>query len=162
MGKTEGQETGLIAVILVRGFRGMPRKAEETIKTIGLYRKHNCIFVKLSPQSRGMLLKSKDFITWGEVSVETVRKLLEKRGILTGGKPLLESYLVEKTSFKSIEELANQLVDGRASVCDVKGLKKVFRLSPPKRGFGSIKAAFPKGALGYRGKEINGLIEKML
>jgi len=40
---------------------------------------------------------------------------------------------------------------------------KVFRLQPPRKGFkGGTKKRFPKGALGYRGKAINGLIKAML
>lgn len=39
---------------------------------------------------------------------------------------------------------------------------KVFNLPPPKRGYKSIKKAFPKGDLGYRGKEINELIKRMI
>ena len=44
-------------------------------------------------------------------------------------------------------------------------MKKFFRLSPPRKGFGrkGIKFAFTKGgALGYRGIKINDLIKRML
>lgn len=43
--------------------------------------------------------------------------------------------------------------------------KKFFRLSPPRKGFGrkGIKTPFTMGgALGYRGKEINDLIKRMI
>jgi len=43
--------------------------------------------------------------------------------------------------------------------------KKVFRLHPPKKGWelGGIKKAYTqKGALGYRGADINELIKRML
>lgn len=43
-----------------------------------------------------------------------------------------------------------------------KGDKKVFRLSPPSKGYKSIKKPFPKGDLGYRGDKINDLLERML
>jgi len=44
-------------------------------------------------------------------------------------------------------------------------LKRFFRLSPPRQGFErkGVKVSYTKGgALGYRGKEINKLIKKML
>lgn len=54
---------------------------------------------------------------------------------------------------------------------DEKILKKLtqnksapFRLNTPKKGFerGGVRKKFPEGALGYRGKEINELIKRML
>jgi len=42
-------------------------------------------------------------------------------------------------------------------------VKPIFRLNPPKKGYEGIKRSFVnKGALGYRGKEINKLIERMI
>lgn len=40
--------------------------------------------------------------------------------------------------------------------------RKVFGLKPPKGGFKSIRKPYPKGDTGYRGKEINELIKKMM
>ncbi len=42
------------------------------------------------------------------------------------------------------------------------GKKKVFRLKPPKKGYGSVKLPFPDGALGNRKDKINELVENML
>ena len=39
---------------------------------------------------------------------------------------------------------------------------KIIQLSPPKKGFRAKKKRFPKGDLGYRGKEINDLIKRMM
>ncbi len=49
------------------------------------------------------------------------------------------------------DELAKQFND-----------KKIIRLKPPKKGLKSLKNLYPKGDLGYRGKEINELIRRML
>ncbi len=40
--------------------------------------------------------------------------------------------------------------------------KDVFRLKPPRKGFKSVRHYWPQGDLGYRGKEIAELIERML
>ena len=40
--------------------------------------------------------------------------------------------------------------------------KKTTRLKPPKTGFKSTRIFYPKGDLGYRGKEINKLLKKMM
>ncbi len=41
-----------------------------------------------------------------------------------------------------------------------KGMDKI-KLKPPKGGFNSFHAAYPKGDLGYRGDKIKDLIEEM-
>jgi large subunit ribosomal protein L30 len=42
-------------------------------------------------------------------------------------------------------------------------LKRIFRLHPPTKGFRkSIKAHYPKGALGNWGDKINGLLIRMI
>ncbi|MBI2076554.1 MAG: uL30 family ribosomal protein [Candidatus Aenigmarchaeota archaeon] len=40
--------------------------------------------------------------------------------------------------------------------------KKVIRLKSPRKGLKSLKTFYPKGDLGYRGKEINELIKRMM
>lgn len=52
------------------------------------------------------------------------------------------------------DELANKLKQ--------KNDKKVFHLKPPVKGYKSVKHRWPKGDLGYRGKDIEKLIERMM
>jgi large subunit ribosomal protein L30 len=73
-----------------------------------------------------------------------------------------EKLLKEITSFNSFEEFADALLSGKCEVKDFKKLKPVFRLTPPSKGFKSVKEAYPKGDLGYRGKEINELMGRMI
>jgi len=40
--------------------------------------------------------------------------------------------------------------------------EKIFRLSPPSKGYKNIRAHYPNGAYGYRGDNINDLIKRML
>ncbi|MBI4018492.1 MAG: uL30 family ribosomal protein [Candidatus Aenigmarchaeota archaeon] len=40
--------------------------------------------------------------------------------------------------------------------------KKVFHLKPPRKGFKSARLPWPRGDLGYRGGEIEKLIERMI
>jgi large subunit ribosomal protein L30 len=46
---------------------------------------------------------------------------------------------------------------------DLKDIKPVFRLHPPKKGFkGTIKRSYKSGGVtGYRGEDINNLIKRM-
>jgi len=109
---------------------------------------------------KGKLLAAKDFITWGPATPEAIELLLEKRGEVSGGKKLSQEYLAENSKYKSLKEFAEALASGSAKLSDVKGLKQVFRLAPPLKGFGSIKKPLPQGALGPR-KEIESLVKTM-
>jgi large subunit ribosomal protein L30 len=111
-----------------------------------------------------MITKAKDYITWGEIDEETVLALLKKRGRLPGNKKLSEEYLRKNSSFKTFKSLAKAIADGKASVTDVEGLKPVFRLTPPRKGFKG-KKYLPigmGGITGYRGTGINQLASKMI
>jgi large subunit ribosomal protein L30 len=70
----------------------------------------------------------------------------------------------KNSNHSSIKALAKGLVAGTASVNDVEGLKPVFRLTPPKKGFRG-KRNLPVGmggVNGYRGAGINELAQKMI
>ncbi len=68
----------MIAAIRVRGVIGTEKSIEDTLRMLQLYRKNYCVILKEEPHFRGMLLKAKDFITWGELDDET-EKLLQKK-----------------------------------------------------------------------------------
>jgi len=110
-----------------------------------------------------MLQMVKDYTTWGEISPETLTKMLKTHGRLVGDKPLTEEYLASSTSFKTIEALSKALMDNSFVYKDIPEVKPLFRLHPPRKGYEGVKRSYQRGgALGYRGKDINALIERML
>jgi len=147
----------VIAVIRIRGRVGVRRDIQDTLKMLRLHRKHHCVLFKLNDSIKGMLQKAKDYITWGEISEETLKKLIEKRGRKIGDKRL---------SKEEVEKVLQELKKSEeqpAKVLIRLGLKPVFRLAPPSKGFKkSIKEHYPKGELGYRGSAINELLERMI
>jgi large subunit ribosomal protein L30 len=120
------------------------------------------VVVPETPDYRGMLLKVKDFVTWGEVDKETLVKMIEKRLKLLGNEKMDAKTLKEATSFDSFDKFADALISGKAKLKDFEKVKPVFRLTPPSKGYKSTKEHYPKGDLGYRGKEINKLLERMI
>ena len=84
-----------IAVVQVRGAINMTRKVKDTLKFLKLIRKNSCVIVELTDSVKGMLLKVKDYVTWGEIDKETAKELLAKRGRIVGNKSLTENYLKE-------------------------------------------------------------------
>ena len=153
-----------LAVVQVRGIIGMNKKLKDTLRFLKLVRKNSCVVVDDNRNYLGMLVRVRDYITWGEVDVDTYKKLLEKRGRIVGNKPLVEDYLKNKVNM-NFDEFTNNLWNDKLKLKDVPGLKRFFRLTPPKGGFDKegIKKPFSLGgALGYRGKKINDLIGRML
>ena len=116
------------AVVRIRGIIGVRKDVTETLKLLGLTRVNHCVVVDDNSAYRGMLQKAKDFITWGEIKQDALEALLRKRGRLAGDARLSDEYIKSKTSFASITELSNAIVEGQFGLTDVQGLKKVFRL----------------------------------
>lgn len=154
----------LFAVVRIRGNVGVRREIRETLKMLRLHKVHHAVIVPNTPSYQGMLQKVKDYVTWGEISKETLALLLERRGRLEGNYCLTNDFLVENLKINSIEELAEKIYNGELKLNDVPKLKPVFRLHPPKGGFKrKKKRPFRDGGeLGYRGEDINRLIEKMI
>ena len=111
-----------------------------------------------------MLRKVKDYVTWGEINEKTFKELLLNRGRIVGKKNVDEEYIKEKARISS-DEFVKEFFNFKKNLKDISGMKLVFRLKPPVRGFErkGIKVPFSMGgALGYRKDKINDLIIKML
>jgi large subunit ribosomal protein L30 len=157
--------SGTVAAIRVRGRVNIKGDIEETLRFLGLTRKNYCAFITDRPELRGMIFKGKDYITWGEVDEETAAKLIKARGKIVGDKPVTDAYIKDNSKFSGINALASAIVKGEARMKDVVGLKSVFRLNPPRKGFerkGIKKPFVSGGALGYRKEKINALIVRMI
>ena len=151
------------AVVRVRGTVNVRHDIKKTLEMLRLNRVNHCVLVEESENYKGMLQKAKDYITWGEIEKDTLVELIKKRGRLIGDKPLDDEYVKSATSYKSIEELSDAIIEGKIKYRELPEIKPVFRLSPPKKGYEGIKRAYAVGgALGYRGKDINDLIKRML
>ncbi len=158
------EDEKVILAIRVRGRVRVKPQIEDTLQKLKLVRLHHARVFKVTPSIQGMIEKVKDYITWGEVDEETVLKLLEKRGRLPGNKRLDDSYVKGISSYKSIKALAKAVHSGEGNLTDVEGLKPIFRLTPPKKGYRGKKyySVGMGGITGYRGPEINGLAMRMI
>ncbi len=66
------------AVIRLRGGIGVKKPIKDTLLMLNLNKTHHCVIINNSPEKLGMILKCKDYVTWGEITPET-KKLLEPR-----------------------------------------------------------------------------------
>jgi large subunit ribosomal protein L30 len=138
------------AIVRVRGHAKIQRKAVDTMQMMRLNRVNHCVVLK-------------DFVTWGELGHEAIARLLFQRGEIVGGDRLTDAHVKDNSKFPSILDFAKALDKGEAKMGDVKGLKPVVRLHPPMRGYESTRKSYVDGgALGYRGKNIEKLIDRML
>lgn len=142
--------TRILAAVRLRGATKPGRKFNDALSMINLRRANHCVLLPDTQDSRGMLAKVKDFITYGEVSEDTIKLLITKRGRKEGGRKLSE---------KEASQTINALK--KSETLKGIGIKPYFRLSPPSGGLKSVKHHYPKGDLGYRGDAMNKLLEKM-
>jgi large subunit ribosomal protein L30 len=128
-----------------------------------LTRANHCTIIPAGGSWRGSLLKVKDYVTWGPVDEKTVMELLEKRGRLVGNKPLTAAHLAANTPYKTVEELAKAIVGEKADIRKLAGVKPLFRLAPPRKGYEQVQRDYKSGgSVGDRGEKINELIRRML
>ena len=110
-----------------------------------------------------MLKRVRNYVTWGEVSPETVALLLQKRGRLAGNKKLTDEY-AQKIGYKSLGELAEAVASCKVEHRKLPDMQPIFKLHPPTKGFkGKTKKSYGAGGeAGYRGEGINELIKRMV
>ena len=150
-------------IIRIRGAHGMNRKIQNTLNLLNLPKVNHATIVRTTPSILGMIQKAKDYISFGPVSEESVFNLLTKRALMTGQKPLTDDHVRFATVYESVKDLSKAIFEGKIKLQEVKDLKPVFRLHPPRGGFkGSIKKAYQAGgALGNVGEHINHYLKRM-
>jgi large subunit ribosomal protein L30 len=128
-----------------------------------LTRSNHAVLLENSPSMIGMLRRVQSYVTWGEVTAETVAALLAKRARLAGNNKLTEEY-AQKAGYKSINELSAAIVSCKVAYRGLPGIQPLLKLHPPKKGFkGKTKKSYHAGGeAGYRGEAINDLAVRMI
>ncbi len=128
-----------------------------------LTKTNHAVLIDNRPSFRGMLQRVQSYVTWGEVSKETISLMLQKRGRLTGDKEISEAYL-QKVGFSSLDDLADAVVTCKIELQKLPSIQPIFKLHPPRKGFkGKTKMNYRAGGeAGYRGDAINELVKRMV
>jgi len=151
------------AVVRVRGLININPDIKKTLELLNLTRANHCVLTDENPATKGMLQVAKDYITWGEIDKKTLTKLIKNRGKISGDKEITDKFIKSNTSYENIDKLSDAISQNKFKYKEIPDIKPIFRLNPPKNGYEGLKRSFQnKGALGYRGKDINKLIEKMI
>lgn len=151
----------MFAIIRIRGSAGKKKELGDTLKMLRMDTGNSCVIVPETADYKGVIEKLKDIITWGEIDKKTLTDMLKKRLRLKGNKRLNEENLKSITG-QNYESFADSLLEGKVRLKDFDQLQPVFKLTPPSKGFKSVLEHYPRGDLGYRGKEINKLVERMI
>ena len=152
------------AVVRIRGTLKVKPDIRETMRLLRLNKVNHCVVIPETPEYKGMLQKAKDYITWGEVEADVMESLLKERSELEGSDEISDKFVKKNTEYKDLKQLSTGVSEGTFDHRKIDGLSPVFRLNPPRKGgYEGIKRAFTVGgALGYRGKEINKLLQRMI
>ncbi len=151
----------MIAVIRIRGRVDASKKIKDTLNMLRLKEVNNCVVLPEEPTYLGMLEAAKDWIAYGKINQETFLEMIKKRGRLEGRGKLDEEAL-KKLGFKSFEDLAKAVFEGKVRLNKLDSFNPVFRLTPPSKGHKSIKEHYPEGSLGNWGEKIGELLNKMI
>jgi len=155
-------ERKCLLAIRIRGGINVPHRQEDTLRMLRIDRNMTATVLDDRAEYAGMLQHAKDYITWGEPTLETLSLLLKKRGRRVGDHPIEEGALGD-LGYESFDSLAKALLDGEVDFGKLEGVKPFFRLHPPSKGFKrSVKRPYnDRGELGYRGEAINELAKRM-
>ncbi|MEK6859989.1 MAG: uL30 family ribosomal protein [Nanoarchaeota archaeon] len=164
--KTESVETKekkvdskLLAVIRIAGQVKIKPGVRNTLYRLRLRKKYVCVLI--NPDNAGlmgMLLNVKYHVAYGEISSETLSKLLLNRAMPDWSQKEKAEKIMKKLE-KQSNEIAEELMRGKD--LEEFGIKPFFRLHPPRGGIKS-KLQYPKGVLCNNKSDINKLIERML
>jgi large subunit ribosomal protein L30 len=134
-------ESKLVAIVRVRGRVNVRHDISETLKRLRLNRVNNCTVVKLTPDYYGMLKNCESYVTYGEISKDTLERLVKNSRLKISASDIIEGKYDAKEFKKSLP----------------------FRLHPPRHGYKSTKRSVNEGgSLGYMGPKINNLIQRMV
>jgi large subunit ribosomal protein L30 len=152
-----------LAAVRVRGMGEASPDVEKTLKILHLTRNCHITLLDDRPSFRGMLKKVRHFVTWGDVSKETILSLLKERGRLVGDKKVDDEY-AQRVGYKTLEELAEAIYKRETEFQRLPDIKPVFRAHPPKKGYkGKVKRSYNVGGVtGDRGEAIDKLVESMI
>ncbi|MGM0404769.1 MAG: 50S ribosomal protein L30 [Thermoplasmatota archaeon] len=150
----------VFAVIRIRSPRNKSKKMENTLNSLRLNKVNHCTILSQNDKYLGMLKNIKDIVTWGEIENDTLVSLLINNSTMEG--EITDEYVSENTEYDTIEKFTENVINGEADITDLPDIENIFRLHPPRGGFRSVKKPYETGgSLGYRGKNINNLLEKM-
>jgi len=149
-------------VLRIKGQADVPYWATTTMKLLKLEKKFRATILPAKENTLGMLKKIQHYVSWQEIDISITKELLDKKGRKAGYKKITSEDLSE-IGFKTMDELASSLTEGKSTLSKLKPLKPWFAMAPPKHGFkrSTKKLYGQKGVLGHN-KELITIVRRMM
>lgn len=149
-------------VVRMRGQINVPHWAKNTLNLLKLEKKFRATIIPVKDNTNGMLDAVKHYVSWQEANLDITKELLNKKGRKSGYKKITDEDIA-KLGFKTIDELATSISEGKVSMNKIKPIKPWFALSPPKRGFKrSTRKTYGEGGVLGQNKELAELVRSMM
>ena len=163
-------ESNFFVAIQIRSQVKIAPRPKKTLSLLRLNQINTCVIVRNNQSIKNMLQNAKDYIAFGTISYELLRKLVYTRGFgkINGSKVKLTNENIEEFfngKYKCIEELCEVIYHGKEDIKDVLKLLCPLKLCPPKGGFpnGHKKKDFIQGGSSNDHKHLLGdLLEKII
>ncbi|MEM4378880.1 MAG: 50S ribosomal protein L30 [Candidatus Nitrosotenuis sp.] len=149
-------------VVRMRGQINVPHWAKNTLNLLKLEKKFRATIIPAKDNTDGMLDAVKHYVSWQEANLDITMELLNKKGRKSGYKKITDGDLT-KLGFKTIDDLAASISEGKVSMNKIKPIKPWFALSPPKHGFKrSTRKTYGEGGVLGQNKELAELVRSMM
>nr|BAN38652.1 60S ribosomal protein L7, putative [Entamoeba histolytica] len=160
----------LIVAIRIRGINGVSPKIRKILKLLRLRQINNAVFIKANASTIKMLRLVDPYVTYGYPTLETVQKLIYKRGALkiNGNRmPITSNCMIKKTlGDKDIicaDDLIHEIYTVGKHFKEVNNKLAPFKLNGAKIAEKNKKIHFILGGgFGNRELLINKLLAKMI
>lgn len=149
-------------VVRMKGQINVPHWAKNTLNLLKLEKKFRATIIPAKDNTNGMLDAVKHYVSWQEANLDITKELLNKKGRKSGYKKITDEDIA-KLGFKTIDDLATSISEGKVSMNKIKPIKPWFALSPPKHGFKrSTRKTYGEGGVLGQNKELAELVRSMM
>jgi len=149
-------------VVRMTGQINVPHWAKNTMTLLKLDKKFRATIIPAKDNTLGMLNRVKHYVSWQEVSADIAKELFSKKGRKAGYKKITNEDITP-LGFKSIDDLASSVSEGKTSMNKIKPIKPWFALAPPKKGFKrSTRKTYGEGGVLGQNKELVELVRSMI
>jgi len=149
-------------VVRIRGTVNVPSWADTTLQLLNLNKKFRATIIPEDPSFVGMLKRVKNYVAWCRADKETVKELIEKRARKQGFKQV-DSNDLKTLGYKSVDDLAAAIADGKVALSKLELIKPWFALAPPRKGFKrKTKRMYQEQGILGENQELLNLVKNMV
>merc|ERR1712130_357245 len=170
------EDPKIAIVVRIRGINRVSPKVRKVLQLFRLLQIHNAVFIKLNKATINMLKLVQPYVAYGYPNVETIRKLVYKRGFAKirhrpgaiSRIPIMDNELIEKHlgkyGIETEEDIVDQIYTCGPYFREASNFLWPFKLTSPRGGYRGRKRRhfLEGGTYGNWERFINFFVKKML